>query len=459
MTRPNLIWIFGDQHRAQALGFRGDPNVCTPNLDRMAAEGLSFDNALVSTPLCCPARGSLLTGCYSHHAVEGHEVQLDPAAPTVAHAFQQQGYNTAWFGKWHLDGFKESKGRAAFHYVPRERRGAFDTWIGYENNNSPFDCWVHGHRGSAYAMEEEKVELQRLAGYETDSLTDLFIRHLEERAATPTVFGTPQPFFAALSVQPPHNPYVAPERWTAGKSTSRISFRPNVPNIPRIRNRAGIDLAGYYAAIECLDWNVGRIFDALERLGLFANTHVLFFSDHGDMHGSLGQFMKTSPFEESIRVPLIMGGIDRSYGIRRGTTPALCTNVDIAPTSLGLCGLRVPEGMAGRDLSALRLSAASAGAAQSTSMPDSAYLQLVDPTCHPDSTDRPWRGLVTDDGWKYVCLEGGQPWLMFNLNEDPYEQANLAHNTAFARRRATMHTRLRKWVEDTQDNFEMVESP
>jgi arylsulfatase A-like enzyme len=439
MQRPNLIWIFGDQHRAQALGFRGDPNLSTPHLDRLAAEGLWLNRAVSNSPLCCPARGSLLTGCYPHQAVDGHEVQLDPGLPTVARAFRQNGYQTAWFGKWHLDGFHETEGRAAFHIVPPERRGGFDIWVGYENNNSSFDGWVHGNDGT------NEFPPRPLGGYESDSLTDQFIRFLEARRAAPDAGAGPQPFFAALSVQPPHDPYVAPEKWMAGKSAGRIAFRPNVPDVPWVREQAARELCGYYGAIENLDSNVGRIMAALDRLGLYSNTHVLFFSDHGDMHGSHGQFRKTIPYDESIRVPLIIGGIDRAYKLKSGPSGALATNVDLAPTSLGLCGLPVPAAMQGRDLSGLRRRETSAG-------PDSAYLQLVKPTRHQDSVDRPWRGIVTDDGWKYVCLEG-QPWLMFDLGQDPYEQVNLAFNTGFGRQRGRLQDRLREWIEATGDVF------
>ena len=163
------------------LSCAGDPNAVTPHLDRLAAEGVRFTRAHSVFPLCCPARGTLLTGRYPHDCVNGHEVRLPPEMPTIAHAFGDAGRHTAWFGKWHLDGFHERDGRAAFHHVPRERRGGFDTWIGYENNNAQFDCHVHGHRRTA--DETEEVEQYRLPSFETDDLTDLAIGHLETLAA------------------------------------------------------------------------------------------------------------------------------------------------------------------------------------------------------------------------------------------------------------------------------------
>ena len=143
-SQPNVIWIITDQHRGQATGYAGDPNLSTPNLDRLAAEGVNFSRAVSGFPLCCPFRGSMLTGRYPHHCVPGHEYRMPPEQPTIAQPFKQAGYHTAYFGKWHVDGFHESEGRAAMHIIPPERRGGFDTWIGYENNNSQWDCWVHG---------------------------------------------------------------------------------------------------------------------------------------------------------------------------------------------------------------------------------------------------------------------------------------------------------------------------
>ncbi len=205
--RFNVIWILGDQHRAQATGYAGDPNACTPNLDIMAAQGLSFTGAVAGCPLCSPYRGSLLTGRYPHECVPGHEYQMDPNMPTIATAMKEAGYRTAYFGKWHLDGFHERDGRAAMHIIPQDRRGDFDEWIGYENNNSQWDDWVHGGQGgSAFHY--------RLPKYETDALTDMLVDYID-RQGKDQAEGTAQPFFAVLSVQPPHDPYVAPPEFMA----------------------------------------------------------------------------------------------------------------------------------------------------------------------------------------------------------------------------------------------------
>ena len=444
MARDNVIWIFGDQHRAQATGYAGDPNLFTPNLDRMAAEGL-LPQGVSGIPLCCPYRGSLLTSRYPHECVPGHEDPL-PDVPTVAQPFADAGYRTAWFGKWHVAGIKEREGRAALATVPAEMRGGFETWIGYENNNAQYDCWVHGHQ-----PDGAEIDHYRLPGHETDALTDLLITYIRDNAESP--------FFAALSVQPPHDPYIAPPEFMGRHNPGTVVFRENVPQVDWVRERAAGELAGYYAMIENIDWNVGRVREALAQAGLTDSTHIIFFSDHGDMHGSHGLFRKTNPYEESVRVPMIFAGTSEIYGVGRGERDLLINHVDLAPTTLGLAGVPVPDWMRGTNYAPARLgpeARAERGLPDAPDYPDSAFLQLVRPTGHGNSIDRPWRGVVTRDRFKYVCLEH-QPWLMFDLNTDPYEQVNLAHNTRFKEKREELHNRLARWIKETGDEFALPE--
>src|SRR5690606_30431720 len=132
------------------------------------------------------------------------------------------------------------------------------------------------------------------------------IRWLTARQADPKQAG--KPFFAVLAPQPPHMPYVAPDRFMARYNPARLTLRPNVPDLSHVTQTARRNLAGYYAQIENLDWNIGRRRDALQRLDIETNTHLMYFSDHGDMHGSHGCFTKLLPYAESIDIPLILGG-------------------------------------------------------------------------------------------------------------------------------------------------------
>lgn len=444
-AKPNVIWILGDQHRSFAISCNGDPNVHTPNMDILSGTGVNFDHAVSCFPLCCPFRGSMLTGRYPHHCVPGHEYPLPPGQPTITAPLREAGYETAYFGKWHLDGHHEREGRGAMHIVPPDRRGGFDVWIGYENNNSQWDSWVHGGSG-------KDAFHYRLPGYETDALTDLLIEYLKDRGEEAKA-GKGRPFFAVLSVEPPHDPNLAPAEFTRNYNAGTLQLRPNVPTVDWVQQQARRELAGYYAQIENLDWNIGRVRRALDDYGLQFNTYVLYFSDHGDMMGSHGQFRKTSPFEESIRVPMIVsGGVPYYSGNRHGRPPIPLNSVDIAPTTLGLCGVSKPSWMEGTDYSFYRLAES-----RRESEPDSAFLEEVVPSGHPDSINKPWRGLVTRDGWKYCCFENTS-WLMFNLNEDPYEQVNMAHNNRFRAERQKLIARLKQLISDTGDKFPVPEN-
>ncbi|MBT4137072.1 MAG: sulfatase-like hydrolase/transferase, partial [Candidatus Latescibacteria bacterium] len=164
--QPNIIWILSDQHRAQALRGAGDPNLETPTLDRMRGASHS---GIGGSPVCSPFRGSLLTSIYPHQCIPSHDDPLPQNVPTIAHAFKEAGYRTAYFGKWHVDGavHRTPETRPAHQFVAPERRGGFDCWVGYENNNAQYDCWVHGHDASG-----DPVDLYKLPSYETDDLTD-----------------------------------------------------------------------------------------------------------------------------------------------------------------------------------------------------------------------------------------------------------------------------------------------
>lgn len=443
--RPNVLWILGDQFRAQALQSYGDPNSHTPNLARAEVNGMTFLGHASGFPLCCPFRGSMLTSRYPHECVPGHEYPLPKGQKTVADVFNSSGYRTAYFGKWHLGGWHERDGRAAFFITDPTRRGGFQTFAGYENNNSQWDSWVHGGEG-------KNAFHYRLPGYETDELTNLLLRYIAERADEQKQ-GNGQPFFAVLSVQPPHDPYVAPERFMANYNPARIQLRENVAHAVKLEAEVRRDLSGYYAQIENLDWNYGRVVAALDQAGMLQDTHILFFADHGDMHGSHGMQRKTCPFEESIRTPFILsGGIPRPPALRVGRVPVVSNHVDIAPTTLGLCGIPKPEWMRGKDLSYHRASKP----APANGDYDSAYLQNVVPTGHPDSINAAYRGLVTAEGWKYVCFEN-RSWLLFDLNEDPFEEANQAFNNKYRAQRREMISRLKQWVADTGDHFAIPE--
>lgn len=156
-----------------------------------------------------------------------------------------------------------------------------------------------------------------------------------------------------------------------------------------------------------------------------------------------------TPYEEAVRIPFLIGGeIPMDYGTRgcKAVKRVMINHVDIAPTTLGLCGIEKPDWMEGFDYSFCRLNRSETH----DDIPDSVYLQSVAPNGGPDSVDQPWRGIVTMDGWKYVRFHG-MPWLLYHLTEDPLEEVNLAHNGEFREKRLELEARLREWEEKTGD--------
>ena len=172
LPKQNVIWIIADQLRAQAFSHAYDPNIITPNIDNLAQNGVIFDNAVSSFPICCPFRATLLSGMDHQQCMPGHQYRMPEGFLTIADVFNEQGYDTAYFGKWHLDGDRKNP---MMHIVPKNRRGGFKTWIGYENNNMQWNTYVHGH------TPQEEIEQHRLLGYETDELTNLLINYLDKK--------------------------------------------------------------------------------------------------------------------------------------------------------------------------------------------------------------------------------------------------------------------------------------
>lgn len=429
--QQNMIWVFGDQHRAQAMGFEGDPNVYTPNLDALAQESITFSNAYSGCPWSTPFRGSLYTGLYPNKAVYRTPQKLDPTLPLISDVFNENGYVTALYGKWHLNGHNSKT------FVPKDERGRFDIWLAYENNNSQYDVHLHGH--DIWGREDSDPLAEKLEGYETDALVDKVIDFLKHRPMD-------RPFFLVLSVQPPHNPYVAPPEFEAKYDADSIILRLNVPPIERLETAARKELAGYYAQIENLDMNIGRLYDALDELGLLETTNLVYFSDHGDCHYSHGYIRKSSPWEESVNIPFIFRPAGGRGSNIAATTNAMLQTVDIAPTTLGVCGIEKPDFMMGTDLSSVITQGV-----EVEGFPDAVLLQHIYPK-EFSCLDRPWRGLITVDGWKYVVVEG-QPIMLFDLNEDPYEMHNMVYLAKYSERRAELAQKLQSMLDAVGDDF------
>jgi arylsulfatase A-like enzyme len=416
--RPNVLLILPDQLRAQALGCMGNPDVRTPHIDRLAAEGTLFRQTFANTPVCCPARATLLTGKYPHrHGLVANDLRLRESEPTLAKLLKAQGYRTGFIGKWHLDGGKRDPG----FVPPGPRRQGFDFWAACECRHTHFQpVWFR-----------DTPEPIRGGKFEPEALTDVALEFLRANRQ--------QPFFLVVSMGPPHDPYGAPEKYMHLYDPARLTMRPNWR--PGVRQAGREQIAAYYAAITAVDDQVGRMMQALKDFGLEKDTIVLFSSDHGDMLGSQGQRLKRKPWEESIRVPGVLRYPARVRPGRRVDT--LLSHVDFAPTLLALCGAKVPADMQGTDLSGVVFGRTDKG-------PDSVFFQIFVPFAG-DGTPHPWRGVRTQR-YMYARTEA-RPWVLYDLEKDPDELKNLADDPASAAVRKDLEARLAKWMKDTGDSW------
>jgi arylsulfatase A-like enzyme len=438
MERPNILFVFTDQQRSTALGCCGAEDVRTPNLDRFASQGTRFVNAISNTPVCSPARGTILTGRHVlGHGLVTNDIPMRTDIPHVAQALNQAGYRCGYIGKWHVD----EADRAIFIPPGPRRRGFDDFW-------AVANC-THDYNGAHYYLNEDPAPYWH-PGYEPFSQTDIAIEYLESRGPG----SSDRPFCLFLSYGPPHCPYSsAPAEFHAMYADRMFRLLPNTDPDAPVETRglkwqqfpgdakARDLIAGYYAHVSALDHAFGRLTAALDRLGLTENTLVMFTSDHGDMLFSHNRGWKCKPWRESVGVPLLIRWPGEVPAGRVSGAPVGL--VDMTPTILGAAGVPVPPGVEGCDLGALLRGDESAA-------PEEQYINFP---CMPGnfSLDE-WRGVVTRRH-TFVCTREG-PWMLFDDSVDPFQLTNLVDDPAQASVRDDLDARTRRWLQRTGDRFE-----
>lgn len=442
--RPNILLILPDQMRASAMGCDGNAQVKTPNIDRLAAEGVHFKRTYANVPVCCPARSILLTGTYPHiNGMVANDLRLREEQVTLAEILKQSGYRTGFIGKWHLDGGPRDPG----FVPPGPRRQGFDFWAAYECH--------HRHFQPTYFRDTPQMITVRK--FEPEASCDFAVEFLQSQPKD-------QPFFLTVQMGPPHDPYGAPEQYARQYIPERIIPPPNwqpgserrqapagnrpvgasfVPQVPP----GGLEeIAAYYAAITAVDDQVGRLIKTLADEGMDENTIVLFTSDHGDMLGSHGMRRKRKPHDESARVP---GIIRWPAGVKKGAeVETLFSHIDMPPTLLSLAGLPVPENMQGADLSRV-------ARGESTDGPDAVLLQIFVPF-NPDQISKPWRGIVTTR-YTYARFEDAA-WVLFDRQKDPHEMDNLVGKPAHAQLQQELDAKLAALMKQRGDDWKFNSS-
>jgi N-acetylglucosamine-6-sulfatase len=442
-SRPNIVFIITDDQRWDTLGCTGHPTLKTPNIDRIASEGMLFNNFFVCTPLCSPSRASFLTGLYPHRhkVVNNDKLGLDIISHTLVtfpRQLREAGYETAFIGKWHM-GLDDS------------RRPGFDSWISFKGQGVYIDGVVNDN-GMRRQMD----------GYMTDSLNEWAVDFVKKPHT--------KPFCLYLGHKAVHNPYLpAPRHDTLYadyefaqplKNKSDIDCKPvmhrDVPKMnplelegvgpepgePR-RNRGGKPAEVVRDQLRCLasvDEGVGQLLEALESMGQLDNTVFIYTSDNGYLMGEHGQTnSKRWPYEEALRVPLL---IRYPKLIAPGSQrDGMVLNIDIAPTLLELAGVNSIVPLQGQSFVPLLLDA---HAPWRKDFLAEYFLEKVAPKV-PD-----WQAVRTDR-WKYIhYLESDSLDELYDLKADPHELQNLAGE---AERRDTLEmlrSRLQDLLKETK---------
>jgi arylsulfatase A-like enzyme len=453
--RPNVLLVFPDSLRGSALSCAGDPNVSTPTIDGLASRGVRFSNAYSTYPVCVPTRFTLMTGEYAHSQfVPSIGWSMSPTERTLPDEFGDAGFQTAHVGQYHLGGYSGDGGSVSVHVpqlklksekirmngVPRELQAGFEYFRGFHGDG--------GDRFDVQYFADDDPTPRDTDGYHTDVLTDLAVDFLTgERDPD-------RPFFLRWGPIPPHEPYVAPESYMERWRDRAVELPPNVEfETGDVVGATGSEeevrdtLRAYYAMVENIDDNVGRLLDTLESEGIREDTVVVVLSDHGEMLGSHGRMEKQWPYEESARVPFVVshpgGGID---GGRVVTDPT--STEDWFPTLLGLAGVDPPDGKPGVDLSPL-----ARGDTGGLDRPG-VMLEFVEERREGfDWYDEIWRAFVTER-YKYTVrggAEGAAPWQLFDLEADPYEQENLIDDPDHEEVARELHGHLRERAVETGD--------
>jgi len=394
--KPNVVFILSDDHRWDHLGCVGHPFLKTPNLDKLAGQGCLFQNAFVTTPLCSPSRASFLTGTYAHtHGVKNNITPWTGKQKTFLEVFKEAGYATAFLGKWHMpgDGLPELPYLDLFvSFTEKEGQGVYYNCPLYENG----------------VKSESKKE------YITEELTDRAIRFIQSNVH--------KPFVLYLSHKAAHNMYLPPRNMKNLYTDVKIDM-PDESDIWTAMTGGNIyeghmgllkmHYRNYWRTLTGLDFEIGRVLDSLDTLGLRNNTIVIYAGDNGLLWGEHRRINKYWHYEESIRIPFIVRApwFSDSEGSKRNQ---LVLNVDLVPTLYEMAGISTHDKLEGRSL----VAAIKKGTAPSR---DAFLFEYYKNYPYPIPT---YYGVRTREH-KYVEFEGSMGPELYDLINDPREKYNL----------------------------------
>ena len=475
--KPNLLFIFTDQQRADTMRCYGNDHIDTPHLNALADKSFVFENAYVSQPVCSPSRATMLCGLYPHTArVPACNVPLPRDVQTIAEMVSAD-YCCCYNGKWHL-------GDEIF---PQH---GFSEWVGTEDSyrRSFSSSERHAYRSAYHHFLVEN-------GFEPESESEgqrIFSRHVEASMDEPFTKASFQgdraaqfirscgddPFVLAVSYLEPHPPHTGPlnDYYDPSELPVGSTFRQKPPTNASLLNRVlsayymeseeyGYDLrtdegwravrARYYGNVTLIDRSVGKILAALEDSGQADNTIIVFTSDHGEMVGDHGILGKTVLYEESVKVPLLIHVpyLSRQQRIIGGNI----SHIDLVPTLLDLMGESIPDHLQGES----RVSVLNGDATLSE---NDVFIQWNRNDGHPrpgeaevnPAMSTPWRSVISADRWK-LNLSAHDQCELYDLNTDPSETINHFDDPKCRDRVRNLYNRIRQWQMETNDRTPLPE--
>jgi len=428
---PNILWICTDQQRYDTIGALGNPHISTPNLNRLVREGVAFTNTYCQSPICTPSRASFMTGCYPStvHACMNRNARWSEAAPLVSKLLADAGYDCGLVGKLHLADCKgrmeprpRDDGYRVFHWSQNSR----DRWPGGENE---YVEWAKT-RGAVFGGKEDLLLEATPELHQTTWCADRAIEFIEAHRESPWL----------MSVHPfdPHKPFDPPPEYArrydpealpdplfresdiaAQEKLQEIDFQ--TPARRPAEFGARQIKAKYYAMIELIDHNVGRILQTLEQSGQRDNTVVIFMSDHGEMLGDHGLLLKGCRFYEGlVRVPLIISWpLHFQCGIQ---SPELIELVDLVPTVLEAAELSVPPHVQGVSLLPILTGAVDRHPRDTVRCE---YYRALQQGKQVTAYRGSYATMIRDRRYKLVVYHGHPEGELFDLKRDPEEFENL----------------------------------
>ena len=450
IDRPNIIFIMSDDHASHAISAYGSRLIKTPNIDRLANEGMKLENCFVTNSICTPSRAVILTGTYSH--INGVPVfnHIDNTQPMLSKYLQEAGYYTGVVGKWHLGGNNPAR--------PDDGKPAgFDYWNILPGQGAYFN-----------PVMIENGKRKTIEGYTTDIITDLAMDFIKNRPQD-------KPFFLMYHHKAPHRNWqpdekhrkqyenvTLPEPPTFNDDYSGKSDAPRQATMRIDRDLTDKDLkmpppAGltarelkkwkyqrymrdYLACVASVDDNVGRLLDWLDKNNLSKNTIVIYTSDQGFFLGDHNFFDKRFMYEESLRMPFMIRWPQR---IKAGSVSrSMILNVDFAPMMLDAAGLKVPQDMQGRSF--LPILEGRRPANWRTSM----YYRYY----HPGDHNVAAHYGVRTERYKLIYFNKLDQWELYDLKKDPQEMHNVYSDPGYKRILLDLKKELQRLKKEVKDD-------